>query len=118
MAWLLLKIQANENNADAISDALMSLGALSASIEDANAETATEQAIFGEPSSQHIEYPPPGIWQQNIITAMFDEDIDVNQIIRALSTETAIPKFQYITEIIAEQDFGDVLEFWNGCFCA
>ena len=105
MAWLLLKIQANENNADAISDALMSIGALSASIEDANAETATEQAIFGEPSSQHIEYPPPGIWQQNIITAMFDEDIDVNQIIRTLSTETAIAEFQYSTEIIAEQDW-------------
>lgn len=105
MAWLLLKIQANENNADAISDALMSIGALSASIEDANAETAAEQAIFGEPSSQHIEYPPPGIWQQNIITAMFNEDIDVNQIIRALSTETAIAEFQYSTEIIAEQDW-------------
>jgi ribosomal protein L11 methyltransferase len=100
VAWLLLKIQANENNADAISDALMSIGALSASIEDANAETLSEQAIFGEPGD-----PPPGIWQQNIITAMFDEDIDVNQIIRALSTETSIPKFQYSTEIIAEQDW-------------
>ena len=43
VAWLLLKIQANETNADAISDALMSIGALSASIEDANAETAAEQ---------------------------------------------------------------------------
>ncbi len=105
MAWLLLKILANENNAEAISDALMSIGALSVSIEDANAETSAEQAIFGEPSSQHIEYPPPGIWQQAIITAMFDEDIDVNQIMNALSTETAIPKFQYSTEIIAEQDW-------------
>ena len=105
MAWLLLKIQANENNADAISDALMSIGALSAIIEDANAETATEQAIFGEPSSSDIQYPPPGIWQQNIITAMFDEDADVNQIISALSAETLIPTFHYSTEIIAEQDW-------------
>lgn len=105
MAWLLIKIQANETNADAISDALMRIGALSASIEDANAETAAEQAIFGEPSSSDIQYPPPGIWQQNIITAMFDEDADVNQIIRALSAETLIPTFQYTTEIIAEQDW-------------
>ncbi len=100
MAWLLLKIQANEQNADAISDALMNIGALSASIEDANAETVAEQAIFGEPGD-----PPPGIWQQNIVTAMFDEDTDVGQIIDALSQETAIPKFQYRTEIIAEQDW-------------
>ena len=105
MAWLLLKIQANENNADAISDALMSLGALSASIEDANAETATEQAIFGEPSSQHIEYAPPGIWQQNIITAMFDEDVDLEKTIDALSNETGIAHFKYHTETIAEQDW-------------
>ena len=105
VAWLLLKIQANESNADAISDALMSIGALSASIEDANAETAAEQAIFGEPSSSDIQYPPPGIWQQNIITAMFDEDADIGQVIRALSAETTIPTFQYHTEIIAEQDW-------------
>jgi ribosomal protein L11 methyltransferase len=105
VAWLLLKIQANENNADAISDALMGIGALSASIEDANAETAAEQAIFGEPSSNDIQYPPPGIWQQNIITAMFNEDVDVSQVISALSAETAIPTFQYSTDIIAEQDW-------------
>jgi len=83
-----------------ISDALMNLGALSASIEDANAETLAEQAIFGEPGD-----PPPGIWQQNIVTAMFNEDVDVNQIAIALSQETAIAKFQYSTEIIAEQDW-------------
>jgi len=100
VAWLLLKIRANEQNADAISDALMNIGALSASIEDANAETLTEQAIFGEPGD-----PPPGIWQQNIVTAMFDEDADVNQILDALIQETAIAKFQYSTEIIAEQDW-------------
>ena len=100
MAWLLLKIAANEQNAELISDALMEIGALSASIEDANAETDSEQAIFGEPGD-----PPPGIWQQNIVTAMFDENTDVSQVIRALSAETAIPKFQYSTEIIAEQDW-------------
>jgi len=105
VAWLLLKIQANELNADAISDGLMSIGALSASIEDANAETLAEQAIFGEPSSSDIQYPPPGIWQQNIVTAMFDENADVNQLISALSQETAISQFQYSTDTIADQDW-------------
>ena len=90
MAWLLIKIDANENNADAISDALMVIGALSTSIEDANAETAQEQAIFGEPSSDAIQYPPPGIWQQNIVTAMFEENTDANQIIRTLCQHTGI----------------------------
>ena len=105
MAWLLIKIDANENNADVISDALMTIGALSASIEDANAETDAEQAIFGEPSSADIQYPPPGIWQQNIVTAMFDESTDAKHIIRALSQKTGIATFEFNTEIIAEQDW-------------
>ena len=105
MAWLLIKIDANENNADAISDALMAIGALSASIEDANAETALEQAIFGEPSSDTIQYSPPGIWQQNIVTAMFAENADANQIIRTLSQQTGIATFEFNTELIAEQDW-------------
>jgi ribosomal protein L11 methyltransferase len=100
VAWLLLKIEADEHNADAISDALMRIGALSTSIEDANAETHAEQAIFGEPGD-----PPPGIWQQNIITAMFDEATDVSQIISALGQETNIQTFPYSTKIIAEQDW-------------
>ncbi len=100
MAWLLLKINATEQNADLISDALMDIGALSASIEDANAETLAEQAIFGEPGD-----PPPGIWQQNIVTAMFDADIDILQVIQSLVNATAINHFSYNTEIIEEQDW-------------
>lgn len=105
MTWLLLKIEATEQNADLISDALMNIGALSASIEDANAETVAEEAIFGEPSSADIQYPPPGIWQQNIVTAMFDENANVNQIVSALKLATKIPQFQFSTETIAEQDW-------------
>ena len=100
MAWLLLKIEANEQNADTISDALMNIGALSASIEDANAETLAEEAIFGEPGN-----PPPGIWQKSVITAMFDENANISQIVKTLCKETVIPAFQYSTEIIAEQDW-------------
>ena len=100
MAWLLLKIQANEHNADTISDALMDLGALSCSIEDANAETQAEQALFGEPGD-----PPPGIWQQNIVTAMFDESEDVAAVMDQLSAATTNQHYQYSTETIAEQDW-------------
>ncbi len=100
MAWLLLKIQANDQNADIISDALMDLGALSASIEDAHAETVAEQAIFGEPGD-----PPPGIWQQNIVTAMLDESADIPQFLQALQDETQITQFSYVTETIEEQDW-------------
>ena len=100
MAWLLLKIQATDHNADTISDALMALGALSASIEDAHAETVAEQAIFGEPGD-----PPPGIWQQNIVTAMLDASADVAQLLHDLKEATQIAQFSYVTETIEEQDW-------------
>ena len=105
MAWLLLKIQANAHNADTISDALMALGALSASIEDAHADTLAEQAIFGEPSSADIQYPPPGIWQQNIVTAMLNESTDTNKLLQNLRAATKIERFTYTTETIADQDW-------------
>lgn len=100
MAWLLLKIEATDANADDLSDALMELGALSASIEDAFAETEAEQAIFGEPGD-----PPPGIWQRNIVVAMFDADFDAKALIEQLKTYTGIADFAYRTEIIEEQDW-------------
>lgn len=44
-----LTLSADEPSADALADALVEAGALSVSVEDANAETPEEQALFGEP---------------------------------------------------------------------
>lgn len=100
MAWVSLKIEAQDNTADLISDTLMELGALSAIIEDANAETIDEQPIFGEPGD-----PPPGIWQQNLVSALFDEGVDIDQIIADLQRQTKLSNLQYTTEAIQEQDW-------------
>jgi len=100
LSWLLLKIQANDDNAELISDTLMELGALSASIEDSNADTESEQAIFGEPGD-----PPPGIWHQNTVTAMLESDADVAQLINQLTERTGIEHLDYSTEVIEEQDW-------------
>lgn len=100
MAWLSLKIEAQDHTADLISDTLMEMGALSAIIEDANAETIDEQPIFGEPGD-----PPPGIWQQNLVSALFDDDISPVQIIQDLQERTQLVNLQYTTEKIEEQDW-------------
>ena len=100
MAWVSLKIEAQDDNADLISDTLMGLGALSAIIEDANAETIDEQPIFGEPGD-----PPPGIWQQNLVSALFDEGVDIAQIMTDIQLQTKLNDLQYSTETIEEQDW-------------
>jgi ribosomal protein L11 methyltransferase len=100
MAWLSLKIAAQDDTADLISDTLMDLGALSAIIEDANAETLDEQPIFGEPGD-----PPPGIWQKNLVSALFNDDANVDTVMASLSKLTNISNISYSTEHIAEQDW-------------
>jgi ribosomal protein L11 methyltransferase len=100
MAWLSLKIEAQDHTADLISDSLMELGALSAIIEDANAETIDEQPIFGEPGD-----PPPGIWQQNLVSALFADDVDIKNVIHNLQNLTQLTGLQYSVEKIEEQDW-------------
>jgi len=100
MSWISLRIEAKDNTADLLSDTLMELGALSASIEDANAETPDEQPIFGEPGD-----PPPGIWQQNVVSALFNDDVVVADIMHSLAQATGLQNLSFSTENIAEQDW-------------
>lgn len=100
MHWLLLKIQSNEALAEVLSDTLMDLGALSVSIEDAHADTLAEQAIFGEPGD-----PPPGLWQQNIVTAMLEAEADVPVLLAAVKSQLQLNGLKYQLETIAEQDW-------------
>ncbi|WP_189524754.1 50S ribosomal protein L11 methyltransferase [Methylophilus medardicus] len=100
MHWLLLKIQSTEPQADALSDVLMAHGALSVSIEDAHADTLAEQAIFGEPGD-----PPPGIWQQNVVTAMLEADADIQTLLANVQAELGLDGLKYQLEQIEEQDW-------------
>lgn len=100
MAWLSLKIEADETVADLLSDALLDLGAISVGIEDAHAETPQEQALFGEPGD-----PPPGIWQQNVVSALFPEETSATDVLQSLQQATGLQGFSYSTDMIAEQDW-------------
>ena len=100
MAWQTLKIPAGGETAELLSDALMELGALSVSIEDADAQTAAEQPIFGEPGES-----PPGVWQHNVVSALFDADADLAGVMRQLREATAMPQLGYSVETVEEQDW-------------
>ena len=55
---------------ESVSDALDTLDALSVSVEDADAQTDAEQALFGEPGM-----PPPKYgWQRSRVLALFKTD--------------------------------------------
>jgi len=74
-----------EDRVESVSDALDALDALSVSVEDADAQTDAEQALFGEPGMP----PPKDGWQRSRVLALF-------------GTETAASE---AATLLAAQDF-------------
>jgi ribosomal protein L11 methyltransferase len=62
-----LRLMCPEDRVENLSDALDALDALSVSVEDADAQTDAEQALFGEPGMP----PPKEGWQRSRVIALF-----------------------------------------------
>ena len=65
-----LRLLAPEERIEDLSDALDALEALSVSVEDADAQTDAEQALFGEPGMP----PPKDGWQRSRVIALFADE--------------------------------------------
>ncbi len=85
MPWLSLVVDSDAEHAEALSEALLELGALSVDLLDADAGTPDEQAIFGEPGES-----PPGVWRHNRVSALFEGNKDVVAILRKASADIGL----------------------------
>lgn len=65
-----LRLLCPEDSVEAVGDALEALDALSVSVEDADAQTPAEQALFGEPGMP----PPKEGWQRSLLVALFADE--------------------------------------------
>lgn len=90
MAMFELSLMCPEDRVEHLSDALDALDALSVSVEDADAQTDAEQALFGEPGMP----PPKEGWQRSRVTALFADE--------ALARDAA--------ELLKAQDFFDACQ--------
>jgi ribosomal protein L11 methyltransferase len=70
MALFELSLMCPEDRVEPLSDALDALDALSVSVEDADAQTDAEQALFGEPGMP----PPKDGWQRSRVVALFADE--------------------------------------------
>ena len=87
--------------ADALSDALLAQGAQSVSVEDANAGTADEAPLYGEPG-----VPVQGAWPQSLIKALFPQGADPGQVIAAACAQVGLatpPDFR--AESVGDEDW-------------
>jgi len=101
MPWLTLTVDTDAQHAEALSEALLELGALSVDLLDADAGTPDEQAIFGEPGE-----PPPGVWQHNRVSALFDDDQDVPAILREAAGSIGLEQLpEHRIETLADNDW-------------
>jgi ribosomal protein L11 methyltransferase len=107
MSWLALTVSTQQTSthlisADALSDVLLELGALSVDINDAHAGTDQELAMFGEPGTN----TGSDVWPAAHLTALFSPDADIAAVIQtasdALRMETALV---YSLSEIQDQDW-------------
>ena len=70
--WISAAITTDAGHAEALADALLDDGALSVSVEDAEAGTEAETPQFGEPGS-----PTTPLWRLSKVVALFEPDADV-----------------------------------------
>ncbi|WP_407278705.1 50S ribosomal protein L11 methyltransferase [Aromatoleum evansii] len=99
--WISVTLQAEAKKAEALSEALMEAGALSISIEDADAGTDAEKPQFGEPG-----HHPVGLWDHSRVIALFSADADLTVALAQAAADAgfdAVPPFTL--EEVAEQNW-------------
>ena len=102
MSWTEIVIEIAREHAEALSDALMEVGALSVSVEDADEGTDQEKPLFGEPGME----PTEAAWEHSRVVALTNADDDQTAIVAAAAEQIKLavaPKFT--TRNVEEQDW-------------
>lgn len=85
-----------------VSDALEALEALSTSVEDADAMTDAEQALFGEPGMP----PPKEGWQRSRMVALFAQEAQAQEAVHLLSAQDFFEGCRILgVQAVADQDW-------------
>jgi len=101
MAWQNVSFLTDAASAEPVCDALIEIGALSASIEDADAGTPNEQPQFGEPGSVTM----PG-WTHSRVVALFDPDADVAAMLAEAAAQAGLDQVpEFSVEAVEEQNW-------------
>lgn len=101
MAWQNVSFLTDAASAEPLCDALIELGALSASIEDADAGTADERPQFGEPGTPTT----PG-WQRSRVLALCESDTNVSELLQAACQQLGVPPIRdFSVTALAEQNW-------------
>ena len=102
MSYRELIVELDRERAEELSDALIELGALSVSVEDADADTPDEQPLFGEPGLT----PERTAWQHSRVIALIGDDQDPAVLLAAASNDLGLSDLpKYSLREVEEQDW-------------
>ena len=97
-----LVLMVPESAVEPVSDALDALDALSVSVEDADALTPAESALFGEPGMP----PPKDGWQRSRVVALFTEEAAAREAALLLEPQEFFAGCRTLgVQTVAEQDW-------------
>ncbi len=97
-----LSLLCPEDRVDVLSDALDALDALSVSVEDADAQTPAEQALFGEPGMP----PPKDGWQRSRVVALFAQESAAKEAAQLLNVQDFFEGCRLLgIQPVADQDW-------------
>jgi ribosomal protein L11 methyltransferase len=97
-----LRLMCPENRVEILGDALDAVDALSVSVEDADAQTDAEQALFGEPGMP----PPKEGWQRSRVLALFDTQVLAEDALRLLQAQDFFADCTFLgLQHVPEQDW-------------
>lgn len=97
-----LRLMCPESRVEILSDALDALDALSVSVEDADAQTDAEQALFGEPGMP----PPKEGWQRSRILALYPSEQSAVDALTLLQAQDFFADCQLLgVQAVPEQDW-------------
>ncbi len=97
-----LRLMCPEDRVESLSDALDALDALSVSVEDADAQTDAEQALFGEPGMP----PPKDGWQRSRVIALFNGEEAASEAAALLQAQDFFASCQVLgTSAVPDQDW-------------
>ena len=93
-----LSLMCPEDRVEWLCDALDALDALSVSVEDADAQTDAEQALFGEPG---MPAPKEG-WLRSRVTALFSQETQAQEASTLLQAQTLFAGCQVLATVAVE----------------
>jgi ribosomal protein L11 methyltransferase len=98
--WISATITADAGHAEKLSDALFDAGAISVSVEDAEAGTEFETPQFGEPGS-----PETPLWRTSRVVALFEPGVDLDARIAAAKAKVSLDGTPTEMAEVQEQDW-------------